>query len=929
MVLQVIVPPAGPVVSGLMSTPGVKQVLDAMQLRLIAFGNFTIRGQGNAASGGSKFFGTTSTSGAMELGLEAQVALESSLAKASAYVGGSVRPSFTLHPNFRVTDFTFRGYVGVNAYVWVLYWRTLLDRKWTMDLPLPLASKPILPLDFAELSDNRSWQPLTVNYLQEWGPTDELAAFPATHASAGEQASILLPIEVPVVLNVLPNAMPAMTTTASHDIILFTQLDPGKPWYASTDVGFARRDAELGWQLHRLNDDLFADIYPAVVSGATSAMAAWLRTEGDLSSATEPTDVFPHLEVVASAYDADTQQWTAPTALTNNLFMDRDPLPVAFGETEGVLWIQNQEAEFVGSSTAADTIFFSRWNGNTWESPSIVWEASGGIHEMAFTPDASGTGWLAFLVDEDGNPDTRDDLEIYALSANSLGWATPTRMTVDDRPDSMITLIAPLGAPRLIWMSSHEMLHSPLSSWSPMPVFDVEGELTQPLEVVAADLPAGAALAYTVQAASGVDIAILYYDPSTDAWSHPRLITQDDAVESSLSLAGSESGLSLAYLKTQTVRTATDMVIDGTTYHIENFSEPGRSDIYFLEHVFRHDLAVQADSLVFSVTNPAPNQMVDIRAIVQNMGDYTVTEFAYAFYDGNPDENNSSIFQGTHVGPLIVGGTAVIECSWLVPPEAVSHQIFLVVDPEGEIQDSNRDNNATSRWATLPDLIVDGLYGTLIGDATQLVTVRIANLGTIPSSSFEVEVRLGQAFGDVIHASVVDGLTVNGVLDHTFMMHNPTVLSASDAVAIFARLDAGDYVLEIDKTNNVGQGVLDIPAGMLITNHAPQWFLPEALVLPRDSGLHSDVVDLRKFITDDDTSPSQMTFRILSQSNFGVATVSLVGPMMSVLVNPGPAGHSRLVLEAQDLAGNRTAASMDVYIWGATSVPIENWKPLR
>lgn len=171
-----------------------------------------------------------------------------------------------------------------------------------------------------------------------------------------------------------------MFSDAATTTMLFSLLDTNKPWYAATDIGAAKPAGGGTWLLGRIANDQAAEFSPRVVTvNSNTLLAAWTRVAGDISGVTNPVQVAPHLEIVASWLDRTTGVWTPPAQLTTNSVVDRNPLPVVFGATQGVVWIQNQSDASLGDATHGDRLLFAQWTGTNWELPQTLWSGPKGV----------------------------------------------------------------------------------------------------------------------------------------------------------------------------------------------------------------------------------------------------------------------------------------------------------------------------------------------------------------------------------------------------------------------------------------------------------------------------------------------------------------------------------------------------------------------
>jgi hypothetical protein len=114
--------------------------------------------------------------------------------------------------------------------------------------------------------------------------------------------------------------------------------------------------------------------------------------------------------------------WSALTEVTSNNFVDRAPLPIVYGSTTGIVWIQN-DVNYIGSSEHGDRLMFSKWTGSEWETPRQLWSGPYGILSISFASDSFNQGHIVFAVDLDGNTDdTRTDRELYGISTSAGIW---------------------------------------------------------------------------------------------------------------------------------------------------------------------------------------------------------------------------------------------------------------------------------------------------------------------------------------------------------------------------------------------------------------------------------------------------------------------------------------------------------------------------
>jgi hypothetical protein len=358
--------------------------------------------------------------------------------------------------------------------------------------------------------------------------------------------------------------------------------------------------------------------------------------------------------------------------------------------------------------------------------------------------------------------------------------------------------------PLCVWNADGTLVYSALDDWNPRPVYREYTVANEALSLDGVTMPGGAALAYTVQGPNGVDIVASFYDADLDCWSLPRPLTSDEHAETALSLACDANELVIAYLKTQTVRTAMDVEIEGQIQHLENVPQPGRTDLYVLRHALTNDLAVVADSLAFEPANPAPGATATIRATVENRGDLPLQDMTAVFYDGDPAKGGVAI-GARQVIPvtLIAGGRQNVSVSWNVPQSQSSHEIFVVVDPNLAVEDRDRSNNELSARTVLPDLAIATCWSTEVSRTSMALTARVVNTGVIPTGACAVSWRLGAPDGAPIGTSTIPPLIAGGAYEATFTWDTTGHLTGDQSAQVFAVADAAQAVPEFDETNNV------------------------------------------------------------------------------------------------------------------------------
>jgi hypothetical protein len=650
------------------------------------------------------------------------------------------------------------------------------------------------------------WQPIGAE-LSRWGQVNRLtqpsAAKLLNLKSSASGGAGDFSAEETLVENVTKLACPSVFADTSEKLVLFSLFDPCKPWYGATDIGMLRWNGS-SWVLSRLVDDQIAEFSPYIHrSDADKLLAAWTKISGDVSDANGPEDIVPHLEIVASHFDQTNGNWSTPVQLTSNTSVDRDPLPIQFGTTSGVLWIQNQADAAIGDINNPDRLMFARWSGLGWEEPQVLWSEPKGILKTTFVAGDDGEGYVVFAVDENGDPNSKTDRELYKISTVSGVWQTPVRWTNNAVEDSLPTLVAPNGIPICVWDCNDILTYTRMDVWNPKAIYSEYTISNEAASLDGVTMSGGAAVAYSVQGPEGVDIVASFYDASLDVWSLPRQLTNDEHAETALSLAYDGNELVIAYLKTQTERNDMDIEINGQVHHLENIPQPARTDLCMLRYTLGSDLAVVVEPNIIEPANPEPCSTATIYATIENKGDLPLQNVQFVLYDGNPQDGGVQIGNIQTITETLIAGTKQrIPVSWNVPSEPNSHQIFIIADPNLSIEDRDRSNNTISFWSVLPDLEIETCWSSEISNSNFALTARIINTGVVPANASQVSWRLGSVNGKEIGRSVIGSLDAECAHEVTYLWNAEDDICPGQRITVFAIADSGVNVLESDENNN-------------------------------------------------------------------------------------------------------------------------------
>lgn len=806
----VVIPPAMPVIDGLLVVPIVTDVVGAIKVRVFFIFGGEISGEYENFTTGDCFLGSTSLNASLTAGVEAQSVVELFGAEAGVYIGGTGTPEFEICPDLEFKQVTARVYVGAYGYALGYEYKNEIGAEIVFDNGGQMEMLNVVPL--ANSPTNGIWQPIGSDVVR-WGNSNRLVGVQVRTQDASESGiESEATIEQVLIENVTKMATPALVADAAETHIAYAAFDPAKPWYGATDIATVLSAGGGPWSYLQVTDDTNGEFAQRMAAAdASTNVAAWSRVDGDVSGATGPGDIAPHLEIVAARYDRGGGTWATPVQLTSNSVVDRDPQPVVFGANEGILWVQNQAGSSPGDATNGDSLLYAAWNGSSYDLPQTLWTAQKGILSVAFAADATGEAMVIFTVDQDGDPETRTDRELYGAFTAGGVWQTVNRVTYDTVEDAVPVLVDAGVDMLCVWSADGVVNYSPLASWAPQATYAEYTTANEAMSLDAVSLPSGAAIAYTVQGESGMDIVASFYDAVLDTWSLPRQLTSDEHAESALALACDGSDLVIAYLKTQTERNTVDVEIEGTIHTIENVPQPARTDLYMLRHTLGNDLAIEADSLVVEPSNPTPGSAVIVRATVENRGDLPVENAEVGFYDGDPGGGGTLIDSIQVVPELLTGGASRdVTVQWSIPVSGSTGQVYVVADPSLVLDDRDRNNNTVTDTVMLPDLTIEtGWYDDISGDSVALVA-RVSNAGAFESDASVLSWRLGDAEGPELGTASLEAMSAGAVVESAWVW-NTQGFTPGEFVQVVAVSDNTDLVQEWDETNNIMSMSVRIP----------------------------------------------------------------------------------------------------------------------
>jgi uncharacterized protein YkwD len=114
------------------------------------------------------------------------------------------------------------------------------------------------------------------------------------------------------------------------------------------------------------------------------------------------------------------------------------------------------------------------------------------------------------------------------------------------------------------------------------------------------------------------------------------------------------------------------------------------------------DLAISQSDIQFDPESPAQGQEVSITATIHNLGNTDIHPVSVKFYDGDPDSGGVQIGEDEQVPQILIHDeSAEVNVVWTNPGEPQIHDIYVVVDEDNIISETNEGNNQATKSLTL------------------------------------------------------------------------------------------------------------------------------------------------------------------------------------------------------------------------------------
>ncbi len=659
--------------------------------------------------------------------------------------------------------------------------------------PMDILSFSALPLKLTAL-DKRQFKQLGRDYLKR--DTPQLLAM---GVQMPELLSLTGGTELVLVADGYPYPEPTLTMTGSTNVVLYVRDNAGRLAVNRTEL-VGRFNEGAGWSPESpIWDDGTGDFAPQVTALSNGTLlAVWANEKAALTNGATLDEALRGLEIAVGERNPVTGVWTCRN-LTSNSYLDHSPALAALSDGCAMtVWIRNRNQNPTGTPNEPNRILFSQRVSGEWTEEDYV---AVNLSTVTYCDLAyNGTeAVLVFSMDNDGDLETRADQEIYACTFNGSQWGPYIRLTSNAVQDTRpYVRYDANGQLLVVWFQEGKVMSARgLSLAEPVVVGDLGiGSGAQDFKLATG--PDGQmAVIWQDAGAAGVaspDPYIMNYDPALGLWSRGVRLLEDPALERGFSGAfGADGRLRLAYTKVVISEDENGVPV------------PGAASLCVLDHPIGPDPAIGNYGITLSTNSVAEGGSVDIRVLVENLGDLAVSNLAVCVYEGDPAAGGLLLGTTQRVEQVLGGTSVVVSVAWTLPASTNNVVLYATVDPALETDDRNRANNTATLAALMPDLSVDEVSAINESKTVRLLRARVKNEGAVPvAEGTKVTFRRGATDGTLLAEDTLGALVfgTNGVYDAGFQwdMAGTTFTSAFEVVYI--AVDPSNTVTEVEEANN-------------------------------------------------------------------------------------------------------------------------------
>lgn len=542
----------------------------------------------------------------------------------------------------------------------------------------------------------------------------------------------------------IAEAAPAVDATGNT--LCWVQYRVAAPVGGESEIVCAQGNAPNFQAPVAVTQDSYADAEPSVaLAAANTPVVSWWRHDDPNrpSTATLDTSFLSHGEVMASAFQPDTNQWSSPVVLGTPGVLDYAPVTAGHaGNGALVAWRSNPANQLGGFGDTADVVNVARYQPATksWSNAETVHTTRGLLSvDAAYGPNEAA---LLYAIDQDGNATTTNDTELFVQRLVGGAWQPVVRLTNNAVADSTPKLAYRAdGTPVIVWLQQADNGQISLGTqegWNGAPTLTLMAGPTAPTALQNLTLnSAGAAVVlwrshYPVgDGREQGDLTFAVRQAATGVWSAPLRLTHDEDYEWS----------------------ATAIWHDNDTFDTiyQQRHEDRTHAIQFQQQLLTPaDASVNAADITLNSPNTAPGAPVTATVVIRNQGMLPQTNVLVTFNERDAANDAQKREIATHTLPLLRGGEAVtLTLPYISGLGANQLNVTLSCNgPCGNGTSEQINNDQASVVVNQADLVLDNA-GVVNGTAGPLVRTYVRNMGVVSTTMAVMTVTAGFPEGEI------------------------------------------------------------------------------------------------------------------------------------------------------------------------------------
>ncbi len=538
-----------------------------------------------------------------------------------------------------------------------------------------------------------------------------------------------------------PHAEPQVVPLGDQGALLVWVRDDGmRESQNRTAIAYSRGDGQAWSAAATIDEDGTADFAPQLAVHTKGAICVWQSLSETLPADATLAAALPLSEIKAAFFDRAEGRWLPAEQITADEYYDRSPCLASYGTGALLAWVKNRSNDLFGNrTTAPNALYAASWSAQGWSSPRAIAEGLGTITKTALAYKG-GEACYVFVMDQDDDPSTIDDQELYVLTNAGGQWSGLRRLTDDTTQDTnpQVTYLDG-GEPLLVWYREGRivccrdfLMHTArVAAEGP----EAQGAFDFALRKA---FPGGTMLLWSDRGPSGVDVFANYFWEATDAWGAPLRLTDD--VDSERYVSGctmADGSLVATFVSSEVRRELRQADMGGQTvvYHEEVV---GASDLAVVHLQALPDLAVAGDTIAVTFNGAGE---AEVSAVVRNLGTIPVENASVEFASEASAQERERIGELKVIsGLLLPGAEAVVSAAWASPRDDC--RVCVTTDPEKVCTERDEENNAACRPAFLPNLAIVSAAAEWRSATSATIHATIANLGRGTAEPAGAEFRL-------------------------------------------------------------------------------------------------------------------------------------------------------------------------------------------